>query len=97
MSLYGHLPHARRLVHEHPFALALLVLLLVVIPGFVRIEQTQRQSCERANGGRTDQIVLWTYIIKQTAEPPRTKAERDRIAAFEARLHDIFAPRKCPW
>jgi hypothetical protein len=80
------------LARRHPFALSLFVMLLIVIPAFVRVEQIQRQACERSNDARHDQIVLWSYIIKQT---PNTADERARVTAFDARLHEIFKSRKC--
>lgn len=87
---------------NHPFLLSLVVLLLVVIPAFIRVEQvtdqlhrTQHASCMTGNEARSNQIDLWTYILTQAATPPQTPAEKARIAAFEQRLHDIFAPRKC--
>lgn len=92
----------RGVIRDHPFLLSLIVLLSVVIPAFIRVKQitdqlhaTQHRACVAGNEARGNQIDLWTYIIKQAAEPPRTAAERARIAAFEKRLHEIFAPRHC--
>lgn len=102
MSPYRHLPRAQRLAHEHPFALALIVLLLVVIPGFVRVQQvtddlhrTQINACQAGNEARRNQIDLWTYVIQISAKPNQTQAQKDTVARFEVRLHQIFAPRDC--
>jgi hypothetical protein len=94
---YRHLPRAQRAAHEHPFALALIVMLLVVIPGFIRIEQVQHNTCERANAARRDQIALWTYVINRTARPHPSQQQRQVITDFKARLDDIFKPRECGW
>ena len=103
MSPYRHLPRTQRFVHEHPFLLALVVLLLVVIPGFLRVQQvtdqlhhTQRAGCHAGNETRSNQIDLWNFVIGLSADPHPTAAQKARIAALQQRLHEIFAPRHCP-
>ena len=88
--------HVGHMAQRRPFLLSLIVLLLIVIPGYVRIEWNQHTNCERANNARRDQITLWSYIIKQ-ASPNQTPQQRRVIADFQARLDQIFAPRKCGW
>ena len=102
MAPYRHLPRAQRFVHEHPFALALVVLLLVVLPGFLRVQQvtdqlhrTQRAGCVAGNETRGNQIDLWNFVIGLSADPHPTAVQKARIAALQKRLHEIFAPRKC--
>ncbi len=87
----------RAVARDHPFLLSLIVLLLVVIPGFLRLEQIQRQACHAGNEARANQIDLWTYIIAKSAPPAakRTPAQQAQIDGLNERLHDIFAPRKC--
>lgn len=85
------------LARTHPFSLALIVMVLVVISGFARIEQTAHQSCVRSNAARHDQITLWNYIIVKTTTPNQTPQQRRVVADLRAQLDDIFAPRKCSW
>jgi len=93
---------AAGLARTHPFLLSLIVLLAVVIPGFVRQQQTIDQQhkdqvtlCRSGNEARANQIDLWTFIITLAAEPHPTPVQRQRVAALERRLHEIFAPRDC--
>jgi hypothetical protein len=88
---------------NHPFLLSLIVMLIVVIPGFIRIQQItddlhrqQVASCQSGNDARKNQIDLWTFIIGLATEPTPTPVQKARIAALEKQLHHIFAPRTCP-
>jgi len=103
MSPYTHLPRMHRVAHEHPFALALIIFLIVVIPGFVRTQQlvselhhNQKVSCHNGNDTRSDQIKLWEFVISLSPNTNSTPAEKARTKIFEAKLHEIFAPRHCP-
>jgi hypothetical protein len=92
----------RSVARDHPFLLSLVVLLLVVIPGYVRVQQTTDQlhrtqvaSCRAGNEARGNQIDLWNFIIGLSAEPHPTAVQKARIAALQQRLGEIFAPRHC--
>ncbi len=87
----------RLVARDQPFLLSLIVLLLVVIPGFLRVQQIQRQACHAGNEARANQIQLWTYIIAKSAPPKakRTLAQQAQIDGLTQRLGEIFAPRHC--
>lgn len=58
------------------------------------------QLCQLGNEARAQQIHLWDFIIHLSKGPPHeTAAERAQrarnLAAFEAYLHHVFAPRHC--
>jgi hypothetical protein len=88
---------------NHPFLLSLVVMLLVVIPGFIRIQsitddlhRQQVGSCQSGNDARKNQIDLWSFIISLSSDPAQTPLQKQRVAALETQLHHIFAPRPCP-
>ena len=65
-----------------------------------RAEASVTQLCQAGNEARAQQVGLWTYIIHISKPPPHESAaqRRQRLAtvkAFDAHLHQIFAPRDC--
>lgn len=50
--------------------------------------------CEASNVSRAQTITTWQYVIG-LGGPPKTPAQKARIAAFEHHLNVIYAPRDC--
>lgn len=59
-----------------------------------RAAATEVQLCEAGNTYRAEQAALWDYVIKISG-PPRTAAQRGRLALFERHLRQVSAPRNC--
>lgn len=58
------------------------------------VAQSNRNLCLSNNLARAQQIQLWRYVLTISG-PPKTPAQRERTAQFEARLQSLFAPRDC--
>jgi uncharacterized membrane protein len=58
------------------------------------------QLCQAGNGFRSDQVQLWTFVIRISSPPPHetpaAKAQREKtVRAFEAYVRKVFKPHNC--
>ena len=82
---------------RRPFALSLTVMLVIVLPGYVRIEQNQHADCQHRNDSRVEQSAMWDYVIAKITPPNPTPVQAKAIRDLQAQVDKTFAIRKCGW
>lgn len=79
---------------QRPFFSALVVLLMVVVPGYFLLEDTQREVCERANDFRQAYVDQWEPILAESPPPkkPPDGSPKEVVDAYEAQVktREIF-------
>lgn len=75
-------------MHEHPFALALIVLLIAVVPGLIRTQQIATRTQHIATESKHLTACLETWANAYTA---RTETLTAANAQVDAALHDVIS------
>jgi hypothetical protein len=83
--------------------LRLAAYVLVVVSGaigFLRVEQVQREACERGNEFRQDDMPAafaeYTALLGHEFEASPERVQGVTVE-FDARIHRLFPPTECGW
>lgn len=74
--------------HDRPFFSALVCLLLVMVPGYLLIEQRAQEACERDNELRQAYVDQWSPILAESPPPvePPPGSPQEAIDAYNAQI-----------
>ena len=90
----------RRVSNRRLRLAAYLLVVALGAYGFWRVEQVQRESCERGNDFRQDDMPAafaeYTHLLGEEFEASPERIEQ-AVAKFDGRLHELFPTRDCGW
>lgn len=73
---------------KQPFLCALLVLLIVIVPGYFLLENAQHQACKEVNEFKKSYVAQWEPILAETPtpKPPPDGSPKEVVDAYEAQV-----------
>lgn len=96
---------ARNWLETHPWLFALILVAVVTIPGFARIENVNGQraddavvQCENANERALDSIVLWRFLFafsRVNGDKPPSPEQAKQLDLILRWIEALYAPRDC--